>query len=144
MSFKTTNNNKTATGDATGEARLEHLACLMTTNSVRQHEFAVVLRRLGARLDVSSPKRNVIHTAYRTARNKESRLRNMVDELGFEPRKPQDRNPRFLLYFGLAEWAPIKLMTILLSIGISKRIRAHLLDGVSHKPRRRSFSQFAY
>ena len=144
MNSETTNKTTATTAYETGEARLEHLAEVMSTNSVRQHEFAVLLRRIATRFDTGSAEGKAIRHAYRTARNKELRLQNMIDELGFEPSKAHRRNLSFLVYFRLAASAPVPLMIFLLSIGISKRVRAHLLDGMSHRPKRWTPSQFAY
>jgi hypothetical protein len=106
-----------------------HFECLghaMNKNSARQHEFAVLLRVLSSRFGRRSTEHQRL--ASQIAQNKRTKLRNLVAGLGLQPSKPQRASPSFLVWFRLAQSAPLRLTIPLLHLSTEKAIRGRSLD----------------
>jgi hypothetical protein len=108
-----------------------HFACLghaMKRNSARQHEFAILLRVLSSRFNRRSTEHQALRLASQIARNKRTKLKNLVAGLGLQPSKPQRASPIFLVWFRLAQSAPLPLTIPLLHLSTEKAIRGRSLD----------------
>jgi hypothetical protein len=105
-----------------------HLACAMQTNSVRQHEFATLLRLLSSRFASGTTERRMLRLAANTARCKENKLKRLLVNLGWKARIKRTRILRFLICFKLAKSAPVPVTILLLTLIIAKPVRARLLD----------------
>jgi len=109
-----------------------HFECLgraMKKNSARQHEFAILLRVLSSRFDRRSTEHQALRLASQIAKNKRSKLRNLVAGLGLPRSKTQRASPIFLVWFRLAQFAPLRLTIPLLHLSTEKAIRGRSLDG---------------
>jgi hypothetical protein len=106
----------------------QHLAHTMQNNSMRQHEFAILLRAVSSRFGPGSVERRTLRIASKTARNKETRLRSLLSNLGWKVCEKPERTRQFLIWFRLARYVPAPVMILLFSLTIAKPIRAHLLD----------------
>jgi hypothetical protein len=104
------------------------LARVMQKNLIRQYEFAVLLRLLSSQFPPRSIESQTLRIASRTARNKGTKLRNLLTNLGWNPAKPKHSNPAFLLWFHLVKSSPPRLMILSLSLVTGKRLRGRLLD----------------
>ena len=104
------------------------LARVMQKNLVRQYEFAVLLRLLSSQFPSRSVESHTLRIASRTARNKGTKLRNLLTNLGWNPAKPKHSSPAFLLWFHLVKLSPPRLMILSLSLVTEKRLRGRLLD----------------
>jgi hypothetical protein len=105
-----------------------YLARAMQRNSVRQHEFATFLRLLSARLAPGSTGHRILRLASRTARCKESKLRQLLLNLGWKARNPRQRTLRFIFWSKLTKSAPVPLTILLLTLSTAKPVRGRLLD----------------
>jgi hypothetical protein len=105
-----------------------HLAGAMRKNSVRQHEFATLLRRLSSRFGSGSAERRMLRQASTIARCKENKLRKLLLSLGWSARVKRTRTLRFLTCFQLTKSAPLPMTILLLTFVTAKPIRARLLD----------------
>ena len=108
-----------------------HFECLgyaMNENSARQHEFAVLLRVLSSRFGRRSTEHQALRLASQIAQNKRTKLRNLVAGLGLQPSKPQRASPSFLVWFRLAQSAPLRLTIPFLHLSTEKAIRGRSLD----------------
>ena len=108
-----------------------HFECLghaMKKNSARQHEFAILLRVLSSRFDRRSTEHHALRLASRIAQNKRTKLRKLVAGLGLQPSKPQRASSSFLVWFRLAQSAPLQLTIPLLHLSTEKAIRDRSLD----------------
>ena len=103
------------------------LARAMQRNSVRQHEFATFLLLLSSRFDTGSTQHRTLRLASRTARCKETKLRQMLVNLGRSVRERRQRTLRFLFCFKLTKSAPIPLTILLLTLITAKPVRGRLL-----------------
>ena len=110
------------------QGRFRHLACAMQTNSVRQHEFATLLRRLSSRFASGTTERRMLRLAANTARCKENKLKKLLVNLGWKARIKRTRTLRFLTCFKLATSVPVPVTILLLTLIIAKPVRARLLD----------------
>jgi hypothetical protein len=108
--------------------QFEHLAREMYTNSIRQHEFAVLLRLLSSRVRERSFEWRALRSASTIARSKETKLRTLLSSLGWTRNVPSRPRVSFLVWFGLAKWCPVHLTILLLPLAILKPIRSRLLD----------------
>jgi hypothetical protein len=106
----------------------ECLARAMKKNFVRQYEFAVLLRLLSSQFTPLSSESQTLRIASRTARNKGSKLKNLLTSLGWSLAKPKHTHPAFLIWFRLVKSSPPRLTILLLSLVAGKRLRARLLD----------------
>jgi hypothetical protein len=106
----------------------ERLARVMQKNFIRQYEFAVLLRLLSSQFHPRSIESHTLRIASRTARNKGTKLRNLLTNLGWNPAKPNHARLAFLLWFHLVKSSPPRLMILLLSLVTGKRLRGRLLD----------------
>jgi hypothetical protein len=61
------------------------LARVMQKNFIRQYEFAVLLRLLSSQYPPRSVESHTLRIASRTARNKGTKLRNLLTNLGWNP-----------------------------------------------------------
>jgi hypothetical protein len=104
------------------------LARVMQKNFIRQYEFAVLLRLLSSQYPSRSVESHTLRIASRTARNKGTKLRNLLTNLGWNPAKPKHTHPAFVLWFHLAKSTPPRLMILSLSLVTGKRLRGRLLD----------------
>jgi hypothetical protein len=108
-----------------------HFECLgraMKKNSARQHEFAILLRVLSSRFGRRSTEHQALRLASQIAQNKRTKLRNLVAGLGLQPRKPERASPIFLVWFRLAQSAPLRLTIPLLHLSTEKAICGRSLD----------------
>jgi hypothetical protein len=105
-----------------------HLARVMQKNFIRQYEFAVLLRLLSSQYSPRSVESHTLRIASHTARNKGTKLRNLLTNLGWNPARPKHPRPAFVLWFHLVKSTPPQLMIRLLSLGTGKRLRGRLLD----------------
>jgi hypothetical protein len=105
-----------------------HLASAMRKNSVRQHEFATLLRVLSCRFGSNSTERRMLHQAAATARCKENKLRKLLANLGWSARVKRPRTRRFLTCFELAKSAPVPVTIFLLTLSIAKPVRGQVFD----------------
>jgi hypothetical protein len=108
--------------------QFQHLAREMYTNSIRQHEFAVLLRLLSSRVQARSLEWRALRSAATMARSKGARLRTLLSSLGWTYIVPNRRRISFLVWFGFAKWCPVHLTILLLPVAILKPIRSRLLD----------------
>jgi hypothetical protein len=113
-----------------GSGQFQHLAREMYTNSIRQHEFAVLLRLLSSRVQARSLEWRALRSGATTARSKETKLRTLLSNLGWTYNVPNRPRICFLVWFGLAKWWPVHLTILLLPLAVLKPIRARLLDDV--------------
>jgi len=104
------------------------LAQVMQKNFIRQYEFAVLLRLLSSQYPPRSVESHTLRIASRTARNKGTKLRNLLTNLGWNPARPKHIRPAFVLWFHLVKSTPPRLMIRLLSLVTGKRLRGRLLD----------------
>jgi hypothetical protein len=104
------------------------LALAMQKNLIRQYEFAILLRLLSSQFPPRSIESHTLRIASRTARNKGTKLRNLLTNLGWNPAKPKPTSPAFLLWFHLVKSSPPRLMILSLSLVTEKRLRGRLLD----------------
>jgi hypothetical protein len=104
------------------------LARAMQRNSVRQHEFATFLRLLSSRFAPESTERRILRLASRTARCKETKLRQMLVGLGQSARKQRQRTLQFIFWSKLSRSAPVPLTILLLTLFTVKPVRGGLLD----------------
>ena len=104
------------------------LARVMQKNFIRQYEFAVLLRLLSSQYPSRSVESHTLRIASRTARNKGTKLRNLLTNLGWNPAKPKHTSPVFLLWFHLVKSSPPRLMILSLSLVTEQRLRGRLLD----------------
>jgi hypothetical protein len=105
-----------------------HLARIMQKNFIRQYEFAVLLRLLSSQYPPRSTESHTLRIASRTARNKGTKLRNLLTNLGWNPARPKHASPGFALWFHLVKSTPPRLMILSLSLVTGKRLRGRLLD----------------
>ena len=105
-----------------------HLAFAMRKNSVRQHEFATLLRVLSSRFGSSPSERHMLRQAAATARSKENKLRTLLANLGWSARVKRPPTRRFLVWFKLAKSAPVPLTVLLLTFVIAKPVRGRIFD----------------
>ena len=103
-------------------------ACAMRKNSVRQHEFAMLLRLLSSRFRTGSAERRILRQASSTAQCKENKLRKLLLNLGWSARVKRPRTLRFLICFQLTKLAPIPVAILWLILMTAKPVRARLLD----------------
>ena len=106
----------------------QHLACAMRKNSVRQHEFATLLRVLSSRFGSSSTERRMLRQAAATARCKENKLRKLLANLGWHARAKLPHGRQFLTCFELTKSAPIPVTIFLLTLFTAKPVRGRLFD----------------
>jgi hypothetical protein len=104
------------------------LARIMQKNFIRQYEFAVLLRLLSSQYPPRSTESHTLRIASRTARNKGTKLRNLLTNLGWNPARPKHASPAFALWFHLVKSTPPRLMILSLSLVTGKRLRGRLLD----------------
>jgi hypothetical protein len=104
------------------------LARVMQKNFIRQFEFAVLLRLLSSQYPPRSFESRTLRIASRTARNKGTKLRNLLISLGWNPARPKHTRPAFVFWFHLAKSTPPQLIIVSLSLVIGKRLRGRLLD----------------
>jgi hypothetical protein len=104
------------------------LAGAMRKNSVRQHEFATLLRLLSSRFGPGSAERRMLRQASTTARCKEDKLRKLLVNLGWSARVKRPRTLRFLTCFQLTKSAPVPLTILLLTFVTAKPVRSRILD----------------
>jgi hypothetical protein len=104
------------------------LARVMQKNFIRQYEFAVLLRLLSSQYPPRSFESHTLRIASRTARNKGTKLRNLLINLGWNPVRPKHTGSVFALWFHLAKSTPPRLMILSLSLVVGKRLRGRLLD----------------
>ena len=105
-----------------------HLAFAMRKNSVRQHEFATLLRVLSSRFGSSSTERRMLRQAAATARCKENKLRKLLVNLGWRTRVKRSRTRRFLTCFELTKSAPVPVTIFLLTFITAKPVRGQIFD----------------
>jgi hypothetical protein len=105
-----------------------HLASTMRKNSVRQHEFATLLRLLSSRFGSGSAERRMLRQASTTARCKENKLRKLLVNLGCSARVKRPRTLRFLTCFQVTKLAPVPVTILLLTFVTARPVRARLLD----------------
>ena len=105
-----------------------HLASAMRKNSVRQHEFATLLRLLSSRFGLRSTERRALRQASTIARCKENKLRKLLLNLGWSARVKRTRTLRFLTCVQLTKSAPVPVTILLLTFVTAKPVRAGLLD----------------
>jgi hypothetical protein len=105
-----------------------HLASAMRKNSVRQHEFATLLRVLSSRFGSSSTERRMLRQAAATARCKENKLRKLLVNLGWSARMKRPHTRRFLTCFELTKSAPVPVTIFLLTLITVKPVRGRLFD----------------
>jgi hypothetical protein len=104
------------------------LARVMQKNFIRQYEFAVLLRLLSSQYPARSVESHTLRIAARTARNKGTKLRHLLTNLGWNPARPKQTRPAFALWFHLVKSIPPRFMIRLLSLITGKRLRGRLLD----------------
>src|ERR1700740_1244820 len=104
------------------------LAYSMQRNSLRQHEFATLLRLLSSRFAPGSDGHWILRSASRTARCKEAKLRQLLLNLGWGTPNRQPRTLRFIFWSKLAKSAPVPLMIPLLTLFTAKPVRGRTLD----------------
>jgi hypothetical protein len=104
------------------------LARVMQKNFIRQYKFAVLLRLLSSQYPPRSFESHTLRIASRTARNKGTKLRDLLTNLGWNPARPKHIRPAFVLWFHLVKSTPPRLMIRLLSLVTGKRLRGRLLD----------------
>ena len=105
-----------------------HLASAIRKNSVRQHEFATLLRMLSSRFGSSSTERRMLRQAAATARCKEDKLRKLLVNLGWSAPVKRPRTRRFLTCFELTKSAPVPLTVLLLTFITAKPVRGQIFD----------------
>jgi len=105
-----------------------HLAFAMRKNSVRQHEFATLLRVLSSRFGSSPSERHMLRQAAATARSKENKLRTLLANLGWSARVKRPPTRRFLVWFKLTKSAPVPLTVLLLTFITVKPVRGRIFD----------------
>jgi hypothetical protein len=106
----------------------ECLARVMQKNFIRQYDFAVLLRLLSSQFSPRSIESHTLRIASRTARNKGTKLRNLLTDLGWNPAKPKHKRLAFLLWFHLVKSSSPRLMILSLRLVTGKRLRGRLLD----------------
>jgi hypothetical protein len=104
------------------------LAHAMRKNSVRQHEFATLLRLLASRFGPGSTEHRILRLGSRTARSKESKLRQLIENLGWNACRRRSPTRRFLVWFKLTKSVPVPLTVLLLTLITAKPVRGRLLD----------------
>src|SRR5260370_38442520 len=104
------------------------LARVMQKNLIRQSEFAVLLRLLSSQFPPRSSESHTLRIASRTARNKGTKLRNLLTHLGWNPANPKHTRLAFLLWFHLVKSSPPRLMILSLSLVTGKRVPGRLVD----------------
>jgi hypothetical protein len=105
-----------------------HLASAMRKNSVRQHEFASLLRVLSSRFGSSPSERHRLRQAAAIARCKENKLRKLLADLGWNARMKRPPTRRFLVWFKLTKSAPVPLTVLLLTFITAKPVRGRIFD----------------
>jgi hypothetical protein len=121
---------QTATNPNGFEFKSSEFLCLaraMQKNSMRQHEFATLLRLLSSRLAEGSIGHRILLSASRTAGCKEAKLSQMLLNLGWNARKPR-RTLRFIYWSKLTKSAPVPLTILLLTLFTAKPVRGRALD----------------
>ena len=104
------------------------LARVMQKNFIRQYEFAVLLRLLSSQYPPWSFESHTLRMASRTARNKGTKLRNLLTNLGWNPVRSKHTRPAFVVWFHLTKSTPPRLIILSLSLVMGKRLRGRLLD----------------
>jgi hypothetical protein len=120
------NNLKVQT--ARDPAEFRYLASAMRKNSMRQHQFATLLRLLSSRFDPKSNEQRMLRLASNIARSKEAKLRQLLVNLGWDAPERRPRTFRFLIWFKLTKWVPVPGAILLLTLIIAKPVRGRLLD----------------
>jgi hypothetical protein len=105
-----------------------HLASAMRKNSVRQHEFATLLRVLSSRFGSGSTERRMLRQAAATARCKENKLRQLLVNLGWGAQVKRALTRRFLTCFELTKSAPVPVTILLLTFITAKPVRGQIFD----------------
>ena len=104
------------------------LARAMQKNSVRQHEFATLLRLLASRFRPGSVEHRMLRLGSRSARSKEVKLRQLLQNLGWNARRRGPPTRQFLVWFKLTKAVPVPLAVLLLTFITAKPVRGQIFD----------------
>jgi hypothetical protein len=109
---------------------LEGLAGTIRKNLTQQFELAIVLRRLSSRFKHGSTEYDILRMVSRGARQRATKLRDLLRKLDGTLPKYRKKEPGFLVRYRLSKLIAPRLVIALVSLFGGSRVRGWLFEAV--------------
>jgi hypothetical protein len=109
---------------------LEGLARTIRKNLTQQFELAIVLRRLSSRFKLESTEYEILRMASRGARQRATKLRDLLRKLDGTLPKHRKKEPGFLVWYQLSKLIAPRLGIALISLFGGGRMRGCLFEAM--------------